>query len=140
VIDLKNDRVLFNTWVSHGKNSGKVTTTSFSNDPGSLKSSIGVFLTTRDGYVGHNGYSLRLHGLEQGINDNAYRRSIVFHGAWYANPDSLKRYGCLGRSWGCPAVPENTIRPLINTIKNNTVVVAYYPDRNWLRMSNFLSS
>lgn len=137
VIDLKNDRVLFNTWVSHGKNSGQLTPTSFSNQPGSLKSSIGVFMT-RDPYIGGNGYSLRLAGLEQGINDNAFRRDIVLHGAWYVNPDTIKRNGQIGRSWGCPAVAKNKARPIIDAIKNRTLVLMYYPDRKWLRKSTFL--
>lgn len=139
VVDLKRAKVLFNTWVTHGKNSGNVNATSFSNQPGSLKSSIGVFLTTRETYVGDNGYSLRMQGLEHGINDNAYRRDIVFHGAWYAAGNIIKKYGLLGRSWGCPAVSEDTARPLIDTIKDNTLVIAYYPDRYWLRSSTFLA-
>jgi len=139
VVDLKRAKVLFNTWVTHGINSGNANATSFSNEPGSLKSSIGVFLTTREAYVGGNGYSLRMQGLEQGINDNAYRRDIVFHGAWYATGAVVRKYGSLGRSWGCPAVSEDTARPLIDTIKDNTLVVAYYPDRHWLRSSTFLA-
>ncbi len=139
VVDLKRAKVLFNTWVTHGKNSGKVNSTSFSNQPGSLKSSIGVFLTTHETYVGGNGYSLRMQGLERGINDNAYRRDIVFHGAPYAAGDVAEKYGLLGRSWGCPAVNEKMARPLIDTIKDNTLVVAYYPDRNWLKNSTFLA-
>jgi hypothetical protein len=138
VVDLKSNKVLFNTWVAHGKNSGKLLPTSFSNDPGSLKSSLGVFVTTRDPYMGDNGYSLRLQGLERGINDNAYRRDIVVHGAWYADPNILKKYAFLGRSWGCPAVSETLVKPLIDTIKNNTVVIAYYPDNSWLKNSLFL--
>ncbi len=138
VVDLRNDKVLFNTWVSHGKNSGNVMATSFSNQPGSLKSSIGVFLTESP-YMGGNGYSLRLNGLERGINDNALRRDIVVHGAWYADPGVIKRYGQIGRSWGCPAVSPSTAAPLINTIKNHTLVVVYYPDRNWLNRSTFLA-
>ncbi|MEO8401996.1 MAG: murein L,D-transpeptidase catalytic domain family protein [Gammaproteobacteria bacterium] len=139
VVDLRSAEVLFNTWVTHGKNSGKVNATSFSNQPGSLKSSLGVFLTTKETYVGGNGYSLRMQGLERGINDNAYRRDIVFHGAWYAAGQTVKKYGLLGRSWGCPAVSEDTAKPLIDTIKDNTLVVAYYPDRHWLQSSTFLA-
>ena len=139
VFDLKNERVLFNTWVSHGRNSGKMIANSFSNAPGSLKSSMGVFLTTSQAYMGGNGYSLRMQGLERGINDNAYRRDIVFHGAWYVDPNVAKKFGYMGRSWGCPAVPVETVRPLIDTIKDHTIVVAYYPDRNWLRNSQFLT-
>lgn len=140
VVDLKRNKILFNTWVTHGKNSGKVNATSFSNQPGSLKSSIGVFLTTNDTYNGENGYSLRVQGLEAGVNDNAYRRAIVFHGAWYATPEVAHRYGVLGRSWGCPAVSDKIAKPLIDTIKGNTLVFAYYPDKNWLRHSAFLAT
>lgn len=138
VVDMRNDKVLFNTWVSHGKNSGQARATSFSNQPGSLKSSIGVFLT-ENSYMGGNGYSLRLAGLERGINDNAFNRDIVVHGAWYADPNNVGRYAQLGRSWGCPAVSPKLAKPLIDTIKNNTLVVAYYPDRNWLHNSSFLA-
>ncbi|MDR3478090.1 MAG: murein L,D-transpeptidase catalytic domain family protein [Gammaproteobacteria bacterium] len=138
VFDLKSNKVLFNTWVTHGRNSGNLVPTSFSNQSGSLKSSLGVFLT-QSSYQGGNGYSLRLNGLERGINDNAYRRSIVIHGAWYADPGIIKRYGQIGRSWGCPAVSPDTANSLINTIKNNTLVVAYYPDQLWLKKSTFLA-
>lgn len=138
VVDLKNEKVLFNTWVSHGKNSGQIHATSFSNRPGSLKSSIGVFIT-RDSYIGGNGYSLRLAGLEHGINDNAYKRDIVVHGAWYVNPSVIRKFGQIGRSWGCPAVGANTAKPLIDAIKDKTLVMMYYPDRKWLRNSTFLA-
>jgi hypothetical protein len=138
VVDMKNHKVLFNTWVAHGKNSGGVTSDSFSNDPRSLKSSLGVFLTS-EAYSGHHGTSLRVKGLEHGINDNAYSRSVVFHGADYVSQDVAKQLGRLGRSWGCFAVGQEVIRPLVNTIKNNTLVVAYYPDKRWLRNSEYLN-
>jgi hypothetical protein len=138
VVDVRTGKVLFNTWVSHGKNSGDLMATSFSNQPGSLKSSIGVFLTDQP-YMGHNGYSLRLSGLEAGINDHAFSRAIVVHGAWYVQPDVIKKYGQIGRSWGCPAVNPKEAGPLINTIKNSTLVVVYYPDKNWLNHSTFLA-
>lgn len=138
VIDLKDGKVLFNTWVSHGRNSGEVNATSFSNEPGSLKSSYGVF-ETMTVYEGHNGESLHLKGLEPGINDNAYRRSIVMHGAWYVSPRVIDEYGTLGRSWGCPAVREQLAKPIINTIKGNTILFAYYPNQKWLKTSEFLS-
>src|SRR4029079_9522953 len=88
IVDLNSNRVLFNTWVSHGKNSGELNATSFSNHPGSLKSSLGVFVTDET-YDGKHGLSLRLRGLEKGVNDSAYKRSIVIHGAAYANPDNI---------------------------------------------------
>lgn len=138
VVDVKKAKVLFNTWVAHGKNSGDIKPTSFSNQLGSLKSSLGVFLT-EEPYYGNEGYSLRLMGLEHGINDNAYRRAIVFHGAWYVGYDMVRRYGQVGRSWGCPAVSESLATPLINTIKNHTLVFAYSDDSHWLNKSSFLA-
>jgi L,D-transpeptidase-like protein len=138
VIDLKTDQLLFNTWVAHGRNSGEKNSTSFSNSPQSLKSSIGVYLTDEI-YMGHNGYSLRIQGLEPGFNDNALKRDIVFHGAAYVGGDVVKNRGMLGRSWGCMAVALNTIKPLVNAIKDQTLVVAYYPDKKWLTHSLFLS-
>lgn len=139
VADIKNGKVLFNTWVSHGKNSGNLNATSFSNQHGSLKSSLGVFLTDNSSYMGGNGYSLRLKGLEKGVNDNAYNRAVVIHGAWYADPKIVKQYGQLGRSWGCPAVKEDLARPIIDTIKNETLVFTYSNDQKWLKSSRFLA-
>jgi len=140
VFDMKNGRTLFNTWVSHGRNSGGIQAKSFSNNPGSLQSSLGVFVTEAAPYIGGNGYSLRLRGLEKGINDNAYQRSVVVHGAWYVNPDVIKKYGQIGRSWGCPAVNNAMAKSIIDTIKENTLIFAYYPDHKWLAHSRFLAS
>lgn len=138
VIDMQNLKVLFNTWVAHGTNSGKAKSTSFSNSPQSLKSSLGVFVTDET-YIGGKGYSLRVKGLEKNINNNAYNRNIVFHGAWYVNANKAND-GMVGRSWGCFAVDNNIVKSLINTIKDKTLVVAYYPDKNWLQNSNFVQS
>ncbi len=137
VIDLQNKKVLFNTWVSHGKNSGELNSTSFSNKPESLKSSLGVFVTGEI-YSGKHGNSLRVKGLESGFNDHAYDRSIVFHGADYVS-QSIAKSGRLGRSWGCWAVSMDTIGSLVRTIKDKALVVAYYPDKNWLSKSAFLN-
>lgn len=137
VIDLSKKEVLFNTLVAHGKNTGNVQSSSFSNTPSSLQSSLGVFITG-DTYIGKHGKSLRVKGLEAGVNDNAYSRSIVFHGANYVSP-SIAKTGRIGRSWGCMAVSEDVIQPLINTIKNKTLVFAYYPDKKWLNKSTYLS-
>jgi hypothetical protein len=136
VIDMNNVKVLFNTWVAHGTNSGGATSTSFSNRPSSLKSSIGVFITDAP-YTGGKGYSLRIKGLEHNINDNAYNRTIVFHGAWYVSSSFAKARGMMGRSWGCFAVDNKVVKSLINTIKEKTLIVAYSPDKNWLRNSKF---
>lgn len=131
VFDIKKGKEVLYTWVSHGKNSGNVQASSFSNTNGSLKSSLGVFVTDEP-YIGSHGVALRVTGLEKGVNDNAYSRNIVFHGAAYIGDKRT------GRSWGCPAVKTDTIKTLVDTIKGNTVVFAYYPDSNWLRNSRFL--
>ncbi len=138
VVDMKNQKVLFNTWVAHGQRSGGEMATSFSNDRQSLKSSLGVFVTA-DIYSGKHGESLRVEGLEPGVNDNAYKRNVVFHSAWYASRDVAKERGMLGRSWGCMAVSQDTIKPLIDTIKGKTLVVAYAPNQHWLKTSAFLT-
>lgn len=137
VIDLKTATVSFHTLVAHGKNSGFVKTTSFSNLPGSDESSIGLFLTANT-YMGHNGYSLKLNGLEKGFNSNAMQREVVIHGAAYVNDDFVNRYGRLGRSWGCPALSKLVSTPVINEIKNGTLVFSYYPQQQWLDNSTFL--
>ncbi len=138
VVDLASKQVLFNSLVSHGQGSGdKVSANYFSNTGKTHASSIGLYLT---GYVyqGHNGYSLKLHGLDKGYNDRAESRNIVVHGAPYVN-EQIAQTGQLGRSWGCPAVPKNLAQPIINTIKNGTLVFAYYPDKGWLKKSVYLN-
>jgi hypothetical protein len=126
IIDMKNYRVLFHTLVSHGMNTGHVMATSFSNAPQTHKSSPGFYIT-RETYQGGNGYSLKLEGLERGINDNAYRRGIVIHGAAYVNEAVANSGGFVGRSHGCPAVPKQLTTPIINTIKNGTCLFIYHP-------------
>ena len=126
IIDLKNYRVLFNSLVAHGRNSGRELATSFSNQNESYKSSPG-FYVTRETYDGKNGYSLKLEGLERGINDNAYERGIVIHGAPYVNEAIANAQGFVGRSQGCPAVPVQVSKPIINTIKNGTCLFIYHP-------------
>ena len=124
VLDLDAGRVLYRELVAHGKASGDNTTRAFSNAPGSLMSSVGLFLTDVS-YLGRNGYSLRLRGLEAGVNDRAYERAIVLHGATYVSQAVAARLGRLGRSWGCPAVRADIARPLIDLIKGGTVLYAY---------------
>ncbi len=137
VVDLVHQKVLYHTLVAHGKNTGNLNANSFSNQAGSLKSSLGVFQTGST-YVGHKGYSLRLQGLEHNINSNAYNRAIVVHGASYVNEQFAQSHGRLGRSWGCPAIAPALAKPVINTIKDGSLVFAYYPDKNWLSKSRFL--
>lgn len=138
VFDLKDKRMLFNTYVSHGITSGTLLTKFFSNKYNSKATSMGVFKTDQT-YFGRDGLSLRLGGLDAGVNNNAANRYIVMHGGWYVSEDFIKKYGRPGRSWGCPAVPENIKEALINTIKGNSLLVAYYPSDNWLSKSKFLN-
>lgn len=135
--NLTTRKILFRELVAHGKNSGGLLTKFFSNSPGSLATSIGLF-TTEDTYVGNNGYSLRLRGLEPGVNDRASERAIVMHGAYYVSREAVKVLGRLGRSWGCPAVRAEIAQKLINTIRGGSPVFAYYPDQRWLKQSVFL--
>jgi hypothetical protein len=138
VVDLVSRRVLFQEAVAHGRNSGDNFARWFSNRAGSYQSSLGLFLTG-DTYVGRNGYSLRLHGLEPGVNDRALDRAIVMHGADYADPAQARAVGRLGRSQGCPAVRPAVARPLIDTIKGGSFLFAYYPDDAWLSRSPYLA-
>lgn len=124
VIDLEAKELLFHTVVAHGRNSGDLMATRFSNREGSYQSSLGFYLTNET-YNGSNGYSLRLNGLEKGINDNARARAIVIHGAAYANPSVCAGGNRLGRSFGCPAVPEKLNRPIIDAIKDGSVLYIY---------------
>jgi L,D-transpeptidase catalytic domain len=126
VIDLKNYKVLFNTLVAHGRNTGREIATAFSNQGSSYMSSPGFYITGET-YDGKNGYSLKLEGLERGINDNAYDRGIVVHGADYVCNDYVNTQGYIGRSQGCPAVPVNMSRPIINTIKEGSCLFIYHP-------------
>ncbi len=136
VFGLNNNSVLFNTYVAHGKNSGGSYATSFSDRPGSLESSLGVFLTEST-YQGKHGYSLKLKGLEKGFNDRAEARDIVVHRADYATAQFAQQHGRLGRSWGCFAVSPAIADSLIHSIKNGTLIFAYYPDPSWLSKSQF---
>lgn len=137
VIDIRNCRILFHSLVAHGRNSGTAMANRFSNKNESYMSSPG-FYTTGTTYEGHNGYSLRLEGLEKGINDRAMERAIVIHGAPYVSEDIVRRQGFSGRSQGCPAVPLTVARPLINTIRNGSCVFVYHP--TYVRSSRILST
>ncbi|MEL1264804.1 murein L,D-transpeptidase catalytic domain family protein [Pseudoxanthomonas putridarboris] len=139
VFDLERQRLLFEEWVAHGRNTGENLATRFSNATGSYMSSLGAF-QTEESYQGANGYSLRLRGLEPGFNDKARERAIVIHGAPYVSNDLIRSQGRLGRSLGCPAVRTAVARPLIDTIRGGSFVFAYYPDPDWLRSSRLLSA
>lgn len=138
MLDLESAAVRFETLVAHGRASGLRRPTSFSNVPGSKQSSLGLFRTA-DTYQGRHGYSLRLVGLEPGVNDRAYERAIVIHGAPYVTPAFVARHGRLGRSWGCPALDPALHRDVIDAIRGGSALFAYYPDARWLESSRYLS-
>lgn len=137
VVDLKKFRVLMNTYVAHGRNSGLDYAESFSNKPESLQSSLG-FYVTKGTYVGKHGLSLKLSGQERGFNDNAEERAVVVHGADYIG-DSRLSSPYMGRSFGCPAVPQEQAGKLINLLKNGTCLFVYHPDQKYLRGSKILN-
>jgi len=139
VIDLQSCRILFNTYVAHGQGSGREFANRFSNIPESYQSSLGFYLTS-DTYTGKNGYSMHLFGMEKGINDKADERAIVMHGAPYVSEDYIRSRGYIGRSWGCPAVPEKLTKPIIEEIKNGSCLFIYSKDKNYLRNSKILNS
>jgi hypothetical protein len=139
IFDVQRERLLYNTHVAHGKNSGETTPNHFSNRSSSKETSLGTYIT-RDTYFGSKGYSLNLMGLEKGFNDNAYERRVVLHGAWYVEPGFIKKAGHAGRSWGCPSVAKSLAKPIINTVKGGSVIFAYYPDQNYLSHSRFASA
>jgi hypothetical protein len=138
VLDLATGAVRFHTLVSHGRGSGLLHARAFSNHPGSKQSSLGLF-RTGEIYRGQHGYSLRLVGLEPGVNHLAYERAIVVHGADYATARFASVHGRLGRSWGCPALDPAVTRELIDAISGGTALFAYYPEPGWLDGSRFLS-
>ncbi|HET9747316.1 MAG TPA: murein L,D-transpeptidase catalytic domain family protein [Chitinophagaceae bacterium] len=138
VIDLDQYKLLLNTYVAHGKNSGAEYARKFSNRPESLQSSLG-FYKTKTTYWGGHGLSLTLSGLEPGFNDKAERRKIVIHGSQYIG-DNYRRWGkYMGRSFGCPAVPIKQSKLLINTIKNGSCLFIYHPTKNYLTASKILN-
>jgi len=126
VFDLRTRALVFDEWVSHGRGSGQTMATSFSNLPESNMSSLGLF-RTGEAYIGKHGLSLRLDGLDRGVNDRARERAIVMHGAAYVNAAVAKIQGYLGRSLGCPAVRPEIARSLIDTVKGGGLLYAYGP-------------
>lgn len=138
IFDLNHKQLLFHTYVSHGIKSGTLLTDSFSNKYNSKASSMGVYRTEK-AYYGREGLSLRLEGLDKPFNDNAFNRAIVMHGGWYVEEPFIKKYGRPGRSWGCPALPLGLYQPIINAIKDSSLMVVYYPSDAWFGQSRFLT-
>lgn len=139
VIDMNERKVVFNSLVAHGKNTGEEFAEKFSNTESSYQSSLGFYITDTT-YEGGNGYSLRLLGMDKGFNDAALQRAVVMHGADYVSEEFAATHKRIGRSWGCPAVPRALAEPIINTIKGKNVLFIYYPDENYLSSSEWLKS
>ncbi len=138
VFDLKQRKLLFHELVAHGRNSGENMATLFSNRNESHATSLGLF-RTQESYLGQNGYSLRMEGLEPGFNDNAYDRAIVIHGAPYVSPVLARANGRIGRSLGCPAVRPAIAHRLIDSMKDGQLLFSYYPDQRWLKSSSYIN-
>jgi len=138
VIDLNRNKVLFNDLVAHGRNSGDVYARKFSNTADTRMSSIGFYLTGKT-YQGKHGLSLFLNGMDNGFNDNARNRAIVMHGANYVSSDFIKKYGRLGRSFGCPSLSMDIYKKVIDTIRDGSCLFIYYPDAHFLTESNVLN-
>lgn len=138
IFDLQTHTLLFKELVAHGKGSGDNYAKAFSNVEGSNQSSIGLF-RTQESYVGQNGYSLRLDGLEEGVNDQARNRAIVIHAADYVDESWVENYGRIGRSEGCPAVRPEVARMVVDQLKGGQFMFSYYPDEHWLATSEFLN-
>ena len=137
VFDLKSRELIYEELVAHGQGSGANIATQFSNEDESHRTSLGLFKTDTT-YVGKNGYSLRLDGLDRGINDRARDRAIVMHGAPYVSQEFVKANGRLGRSWGCPAISDTVAKRMIDRVKGGGLVFAYYPDAGLLKTSKYL--
>jgi len=139
VIDLKGKKLLFNTYVAHGRNTGDEYAKSFSNEEGSLKSSLGFYITENPFVGTHTGFALMINGVEKGINDRAVKRAIIIHGADYATENFIKKYGRLGRSLGCPALPPDMNKLIIEKIKGGTCLFIYNPDNKYICSSSLLN-
>jgi L,D-transpeptidase catalytic domain len=137
IIDLLTGKVLFQTLVAHGKNSGQQWAKSFSNKVSSLETSLGFYITSQT-YQGQHGYSLKLNGIEKGFNDNAAKRAIVLHGAEYVSESFIAQNGYLGRSHGCPAVPAELSKQIIDEIKDGSCLFVYAPVKKYLTQSALL--
>ncbi len=137
IIDLKNFKILFETLVAHGRNSGDEIATSFSNLANSYKSSLGFYLTGET-YTGQHGLSLKLDGLEPCINDNARARNIVIHSADYVSQSFIEKNGRLGRSFGCPSLPAENYNDIIDTIKDKSLLFIYSGKADYLNKSDYL--
>lgn len=139
LVDMENNKVVLNTYVAHGRNSGAEFATRFSNKNSSLQSSLGFYIT-QNTYIGEHGLSLKIAGLEPGYNSNAMQRAVVVHGADYIGESWLRHSDYMGRSFGCPAVPARESSHIINLIKDGTCLFIYHPSASYLKGSRILNS
>ncbi len=139
VIDLLHKALLYNTYVAHGKNTGEEYASHFSNKSGSYQSSLGFYVTGEEIKGASVGLSLILDGVEKGINDNAVKREIIMHGADYATENFIKKTGRLGRSFGCPSLPPDLIKPVVESIKEGTCLFIYHKDDQYISHSALLN-
>lgn len=136
VIDMNKKKIIISSLVAHGRNSGDEMAVRFSNNGGSQMSSIGFFITGET-YDGKHEYSLKIDGMEP-CNSNVRSRGVVFHGADYVDEAYTVHSSRIGRSNGCPALPQNMNREIVDTIKNGSCVFIYYSDSKYLKNSKFL--
>jgi len=139
VIDINEHKLLFNTLVAHGRNTGEEFAKNFSNESGTFKSSLGFYITKNQVMGNKVGLSLIIRGVEKGFNDNAISRQIIIHGADYATEEFIKKTGRLGRSYGCPSLPPDLIKPVIECIEAGTCLFIYNPDSDYLQHSALLN-
>lgn len=138
IFDLRSNKLVLSDLVAHGQKSGENLATRFSNVEGSNQSSLGLF-RTQESYIGKHGYSLRMDGLEPGINDLARERAIVIHPADYVSPALIRSQGRIGRSLGCPAVRPEVAQQVVDSLKGGQFMFSYYPDQRWLQSSVYLN-
>ncbi len=139
VIDLYKKALLFNTYVAHGRNTGDEFAERFSNIQGTFQSSLGFYITENMAVGSRVGLSLLLKGIEKGFNDHAREREIIIHGADYATEDFIQKTGRLGRSYGCPSLPPDLIKPVAETIKGGSLLFIYKNDENYIHNSSVLN-
>lgn len=124
IIDISDHKIIYNSYVAHGQKTGELEAEAFSNRENSHQSSLGFYLTDNT-YFGKHGLSLRLDGLTKGLNDNARMRNIVVHSADYVSEEFIKKNNRLGRSWGCPALPEEGYEEVIELIKDRSLLFVF---------------